>query len=132
MVGSHGSGGFSGQFIKLTGCDTLVDPSADLLGDQDRVAVLHTQPIAQLLQPSSDLVEMHRFLPPIPFHNIHFLNDSPILSLTVYRSLCEEYCRTGLVHRGNDMKRRKPFTFCGAREADYIKREGFEKRGEND
>ena len=37
------------------------------------VAVLLAEPIAELLEPHRDLVEVHRLRPPVPLHDVHHL-----------------------------------------------------------
>ena len=56
--GGHGSGGLGGELADLVGGDALVDASADLLCDEDGVAVLRAEAVAELLEPRGDLVEV--------------------------------------------------------------------------
>lgn len=69
--GGHGGGGLGGELVELAGGDALVDAGADLLRDEHRVAVLLAEPVAELLEPRRDLVEVHRLRPPVPLHDVH-------------------------------------------------------------
>lgn len=71
MISSHSSSSFRCQFIELAGGDALVDPGADLLSDEDGVAVIDAEAVAELLEASGNLVEVHGFLTPISLHHIH-------------------------------------------------------------
>lgn len=94
MIGGHSSRGLGRQFIELAGGDPLVDSSADLLGHQNRVAVVEAKPIAELLQASRNLVEMDRLLAPVSLHHVHDF-------------VSEEFRRTGSVRRKARMKRKE-------------------------
>lgn len=67
----HGGGGLGGELIELAGGDALVDPGADLLRDEDGVAVLLAEPVAELLEPRGDLVEVHHLVAAVPLHHVH-------------------------------------------------------------
>lgn len=71
MVGGHGGGGLGGELIKLAGSDALVDAGADLLGDEDGVAVVQGEAVAQLLEAGGDLVEVDGFLPSVSLDHVH-------------------------------------------------------------
>lgn len=78
VVGGHGGGGLGGELVELAGGDALVDAGADLLRDEDWVAVVAAEAIAQLLQPRRDLVEVHRLLTTVSLHHVH-----PSLSISI-------------------------------------------------
>ena len=69
--GGHSSGGLGGELADLVGGDALVDASADLLCDEDGVAVLRAEAVAELLEPRGDLVEVDRLLPAVALHHVH-------------------------------------------------------------
>ena len=77
MIGSESGRGLGRKLIKLTRGHTLVDTSTHLLGHKDGVAVLRIQAIAQLLEPRSDLIEVHRLLPTIALQHIHDCRSEP-------------------------------------------------------
>jgi len=70
--GGHGRGGLGCELVELAGGDALVDPRADLLRDEHGVAVVLAEAVAELLEARRDLVEVHRLLPPVPLHHVHF------------------------------------------------------------
>jgi hypothetical protein len=69
--GRHGGGSLGCELVKLAGGDALVDPRADLLRDEDGVAVLLAEPVAELLEPRGDLVEVHHLVAAVPLHHVH-------------------------------------------------------------
>jgi hypothetical protein len=69
--GRHGGGGLGGELVELAGGDALVNPRADLLRDEDGVAVLLAEPVAELLEPRRDLVEVHHLVAAVPLHHVH-------------------------------------------------------------
>lgn len=69
--GGHGGSSLRGELVELTGGDALIDAGADLLGDEDWVAVLLAEAVAELLKPRRDLVELHRFLPAVALYHVH-------------------------------------------------------------
>lgn len=71
MVTSHRGSSLSSQLIKLTRGDSLIDTSTDLLSNEDRVTMVTAKPIAKLLKPGSNLIEMNGFLPSVTLHHIH-------------------------------------------------------------
>lgn len=71
MGGGHGGGGLRRELAELAGGDALVDAGADLLRDEDRIAVLLAEAVAEPLEPRGDLVEVDRLLPPIALHHVH-------------------------------------------------------------
>ena len=71
MSSGHRGGSLCGQLIQLRCRHALVDAHADLLSDQHWVAELGVKAIAELLQASGDLVEVHGFLAPIALDDIH-------------------------------------------------------------
>lgn len=71
MRGGHGGGGLGGELADLGGGDALVDAGAYLLRDEDGVAVLHAEAVAEFLDPSGDLVEVDRLLPAVALHHVH-------------------------------------------------------------
>lgn len=71
MVRGHGGCGLRGELVELTGGDALVDAGAHLLGDKHRVTVLVAEPVAQLLEPRRDLVEVDGLVPAVALHHVH-------------------------------------------------------------
>ena len=50
MGGGQGGGGLGGELVELAGGDALVDAGADLLCDEDGVAVVLAEAVAELLE----------------------------------------------------------------------------------
>lgn len=71
MGRSHGRRGLGGELVELAGGDALVDPRADLLRDEHRVAVVLAEAVAELLEARRDLVEVHRLLAAVPLDHVH-------------------------------------------------------------
>lgn len=80
MRRGHGGGGLGGELTDLAGGDALVDAGADLLGDEDGVAVLHAEAVAEPREPRGDLVEVDRLLPAVALHHVHLASPPPGLS----------------------------------------------------
>jgi hypothetical protein len=68
---SHGRRGLGGELVELAGGDALVDPRADLLRDEHRVAVVLAEAVAELLEARRDLVEVHCLLAAVPLDHVH-------------------------------------------------------------
>lgn len=71
MIGGHGGSSLGSELVELAAGDALVDASADLLGDEDGVAVVDAEAVAELLQARGDLVEVDGFLPSISLDHVH-------------------------------------------------------------
>ena len=71
LGGGERSDGLGGELVELAGGDTHVYPDADLLRDEHGVTVLLAKPIAELLEPHRDLVEVHHLRSPVPLHDVH-------------------------------------------------------------
>lgn len=67
----HGGGGLGGELVELGGGDAPVDAGADLLRDEDGVAVVLAEAVGELLEPRRDLVEVDGLLPPVALHHVH-------------------------------------------------------------
>lgn len=104
VICGHGGGGLGGELIELAGGDALIDAGTHLLGDEHRVAVLLAEPVAQLLKPRRDLIEVDGLGPSVPLHYVH------------PRSFCADFRRTnGRGEKGGDEcdREQRRATRCG-------------------
>ena len=71
MLGGHRGGDLRGQVVQLHGSDPGVEAADHLHCDLGGVNVVSLQPVAQLLNPAGDLVEVDGLLPPVPLQYDH-------------------------------------------------------------